>query len=59
MNLRIPVLLIPLLLIAWLAQMRLCANMEGPDYARERTLTRYGGLGCLLAAFGMTALKFF
>lgn len=59
MNLRIPVLLIPLLLIAWLAQMRLCANMEGSDYARERALTRYGGWGCLLAALGMTVLKFF
>lgn len=59
MNGRIPVMLIPLLLIAWLGQMRLCANMEGQDYARERALTKFSGLGCLLAAAGITALKFF
>jgi hypothetical protein len=59
MSLPIPTVMIALLLIAWLAQMRLCANMDEQDYHRERLITRYGGLACLIAALAITVVKFF
>ncbi|MBQ5544525.1 MAG: hypothetical protein IIU00_02525 [Clostridia bacterium] len=50
MNGEIPGVLLPLLLLSWLAQMRLCANLPAEEYERERAVTRWGGLGCLAGA---------
>lgn len=59
MSIQIPGVIVPLLLIAWVAQMRLCANMTGQDYRRERNVTRFGGLACLAAAVVIGVMKFF
>ena len=50
MNGEMPAVMLPLLLISWLAQMRLCANLPTEGYARERAVTRWGGPGWLAGA---------
>ncbi len=59
MSTQIPGVLAPLLLVSWLAQMRLYANMTGADYQRERAVAKYGGLVCLAAAVVTGLMKFF
>lgn len=59
MSLSIPTVIIPLLLIAWLAQLRLYGNMTGAEYAKERSIAKYSGYVCLAAAALVTVLKFF
>lgn len=59
MSLQIPTVIIPLLLISWLAQLRLCGNMTGEEYVKERNIAKYGGYACLAAAAVITVLKFF
>lgn len=59
MSVRIPGMLPPLLLLAWLAQMRLASNFPSEHYERERRVTGWGGWACLAAAAGIAAMKFF
>ena len=59
MILEIPEMIIPLLLISWLAQLRLCRGMQGDEYRRERAFAQYGGLACLGLAIVCFVLQFF
>lgn len=59
MSLQIPTVIIFLLLVSWLAQLRLCGNMTGEEYSKERNIAKYGGIVCLAAAAVITVMKFF
>ena len=59
LQLDIPNVMIPLLLISWLGQVRLCRGWEGEEYRREKKVAQYGGLACLAAAAGVAVLNFF
>lgn len=49
----VPTVVIPLLLAAWLGQMRLYRGMNGEEYRRERAVAAYGGTACLMAAIAL------
>ena len=54
----LPTAVIPLLLVAWLGQVRLYRGMQGEEFVRERAIARYGGAACLAAAIGLFFVQF-
>ena len=58
MKTELPAAVIPLLLAAWLGQVRLYRGMRGEEYAKERTIAKYGGAACLAAAIGLFFVQF-
>lgn len=59
MSLQIPTVIIPLLIVSWLAQLRLCGNMTGEEYSKERLIAKYSSIACLAAAAAIAVIKFF
>lgn len=58
MKTELPTAVIPLLLAAWLGQVRLYRGMQGDQFVKERAIAKYGGAACLAAAIGLFFVQF-